>query len=828
MKVSRLPKSLLAAGLVSCLMPAALPADPAAPDQFHQYVSPDGDDENDGYTAEHPRKSIQAALATLAQMTESGHCTVHLAAGEYPQATADSTIVLDKSITLVGEGNTPGDVVISRTYNGWLRLVDMDHPEAVLSGVTVSGGRTLQQEYGANVRINSNGGTVTNCILTGGYVDNYHGRGANLYMNSSAALATHCVITHGHINSTGGGGKGAAVHIANGRLEHSLVAENYETAGGTSASIVAGVYLNQGSVVNCTIANNESSSCGGIYVNSANATVKNCVIAGNTSTIFGGNSIAYTLSSNASDNSFVNCVTDTQSPINATCLTGTAAALLSNMGSGDYSLAAGSPAIDAGAALATYPAKDLAGNARVQGAAIDIGAYESDPNQLAASFEASVTEAILPATITFTASVTGVAAGEGVSYGWDFDGDGVVDLTSQSPTVSTTYETGGKKTVVLTVTTGSGTVTVTKADYLQLAPRTLYVDLASENPTVPYASWETAAKMPAEAVAAAVDDCEIVVRGALYSLPAKLVVDKGVRLHAESNSAEEVVFKAGYFTVIEVNHANAQVDGIALTDANGNAMPGGVHFGAAGGMVSNCVIRNCRSYSWNGSGGAASIGGPGILTHSIISNCTATTYNNGTKYVLNISQGRLENGLVIDCYSSGGLDASGRNDDCAALVFVGATAVVRNNTFIRSTIHSRGLLNVTAGATVANNVFVESTYAKTSGDTVDGSTAVGFNFGSSASVAGVPAFVNCATDLADQINESCIVGTAATFFKDYANGDYTPNSAGPNPKELLYNAGVTPENAPAVDLAGNPRVRGRAIDIGCLEARPSGFGIRVR
>jgi hypothetical protein len=154
---------------------------------------------------------------------------------------------------------------------------------------------------------------------------------------------------------------------------------------------------------------------------------------------------------------------------------------------------------------------------------------------------------------------------------------------------------------------------------------------------------------------------------------------------------------------------------------------------------------------------------------------------------------------------------------------VGASAVVRNNTFIRNTIHSRGLINVSSGATVVNNVFAGNSFASESGDTVDGSTEVGFNFGSSASVAGVPAFVNCATDLAEQINENCVTGTAAAFFKDYANGDYTPNPAGP-----LYNAGVTPENAPSVDLAGKKRVQGKSIDIGSFEALPTGLAITIR
>jgi hypothetical protein len=72
---------------------------------------------------------------------------------------------------------------------------------------------------------------------------------------------------------------------------------------------------------------------------------------------------------------------------------------------------------------------------------------------------------------------------------------------------------------------------------------------------------------------------------------------------------------------------------------------------------------------------------------------------------------------------------------------------------------------------------------------------------------------------------NCVIdpGNLAGAFKDYANGDYTPNPAGP-----LYNAGVTPEIAPSVDLAGNKRVQGKSIDIGCYETAPGNFTIIVR
>ena len=70
---------------------------------------------------------------------------------------------------------------------------------------------------------------------------------------------------------------------------------------------------------------------------------------------------------------------------------------------------------------------------------------------------------------------------------------------------------------------------------------------------------------------------------------------------------------------------------------------------------------------------------------------------------------------------------------------------------------------------------------------------------------------------------NAVVGTAESFFKDYANGDYTPKAGGP-----LYNAGANYEGMASVDLAGNPRKVGSKIDIGCYEARSSALIIIVR
>ena len=89
---------------------------------------------------------------------------------------------------------------------------------------------------------------------------------------------------------------------------------------------------------------------------------------------------------------------------------------------------------------------------------------------------------------------------------------------------------------------------------------------------------------------------------------------------------------------------------------------------------------------------------------------------------------------------------------------------------------------------------------------------------------GVANFLNGAFDGdATGLPEGTVTGTAAEFFKDYANGDYTPKTGGP-----LVGKGANYEGMASVDLAGNPRKVGSKIDIGCYEASSAAFIIIVR
>ena len=116
-----------------------------------------------------------------------------------------------------------------------------------------------------------------------------------------------------------------------------------------------------------------------------------------------------------------------------------------------------------------------------------------------------------------------------------------------------------------------------------------------------------------------------------------------------------------------------------------------------------------------------------------------------------------------------------------------------------------------ANATVLNTVIAGVT------NTIDGAACP--------PTGSVSKFLNGAFDGdVTELPEGTVTGTAESFFKDYANGDYTPASGGP-----LYNAGANYDGMASVDLAGKKRKAGNHIDIGCYECQKvKGFFILVQ
>ncbi len=303
-------------------------------------------------------------------------CEIILKSGSYNDDAKAYEIVIDKAITIRGETGVPEDVIMNGASNPGARLFVLDHPSAKVSGMTLSWGEKNAEkgfiEYFRDAflfLIDSNGGTVSNCVLRNVKNISNGVQGGAVHLRGAEALLTHCVISNNYIKANKNC-FGSAVYLADGRMENCLLAGNY-TSSGTTTETGGTVAIAGGRVVNCTIVGNSAYDCAGVYATGGE--VVNTIIARNDSTT-GGSAAVW-----KGDNMlFRHCLSDT-TRINddaaKKCRQGDP--MFENPSEGNYRLLDGSAAANRGTMDGlTFPAFDLAGNDRVKGT-IDLGCYES-------------------------------------------------------------------------------------------------------------------------------------------------------------------------------------------------------------------------------------------------------------------------------------------------------------------------------------------------------------------------------------------------------------------------------------------------------------------
>ena len=206
------------------------------------------------------------------------------------------------------------------------------------------------------------------------------------------AVVLNCIIRN---NSTTPGednasyqSQGGGIAIKSGKLVNSLLVGNRVNGSNNNQNIGGGVaFVDKGAeVINCTVVGNHVQGLGGgIALQTQNASptagVYNCIAWGNsarTDSYGEGQQDIRTLS--VKEETFtvgVICApASLLAPFDAVSVI-TGDPKFTNPDEGDYTLQAGSPAIDAGdePPVAGYSV-DLAGNSRIAGDAVDLGAYE--------------------------------------------------------------------------------------------------------------------------------------------------------------------------------------------------------------------------------------------------------------------------------------------------------------------------------------------------------------------------------------------------------------------------------------------------------------------
>ncbi|HWB53064.1 MAG TPA: right-handed parallel beta-helix repeat-containing protein [Tepidisphaeraceae bacterium] len=299
---------------------------------------------------------------------------------------------------------------------------------AVLDGFTVTGGNSDRPnggDVGGGIDDGDSSPTINDCIITG---NNAEFGGGGIYSNNSNAILINSTISG---NTAGTSGGGMYDRYSTLTIEHCIITQN------TSNSSGGGILNNQDTsdtLIDCTITGNWAAFDGGGIDNlSTSASLTNCVIAGNTAGQNGGainiaGAAPVIVNCTISGNSAVNdgggiyvkasgtptvtnsilwgdmvaanvdeigSTSDSSATINFSDVDGGFAGtgnidadpLFVDAANGNYRLQDASSAINAGSnsAVPDGITTDIAGDQRIVGSAVDLGAFELQSSKLVIS-----------------------------------------------------------------------------------------------------------------------------------------------------------------------------------------------------------------------------------------------------------------------------------------------------------------------------------------------------------------------------------------------------------------------------------------------------------
>ena len=603
------------------------------------YVATGGNDENDGLSA-------QTAFLTLAQAVATAganEAEILIAPGEYLQTAA---IRVEAPLSIRGTGAAATNVVLRNTTSGQ-HVITIAHADAELALVTLTGGSAGSGPACLGIEA----GVVRDCRVTGcSYGMGRTVTGGTVLMSGGRLMRS--VIDGNTITGTGWNSVFAAgVCASAGVVENCLIKGNsarcYNDNGGieTSALNLSGT----AQAANCTIVDNVATMNGSgrkpmtTYA-AKNAKIVNCVIFGNSCVV-----ADYTVWAGTAAN-YVNCVSDSSAAINATCST-TVDPGFADSANGDYTPTYASPLRDAGSnadyAAAAVSETDLKGDARILNDTIDVGACEYVPSAgMAADFAYTVNRRLLPASVTFSAVVEN-ASGP-VTYRWDFDSDGTVELETAEATITHEFSVAKVYDVTVTAISGQETASASKQGVVVPIQKDVYVALDGSG-VYPYATPATAATTIASAIEAAADGCVVRVLPGTYTQTSPFTIDKAITLVSTTTNAADVILKntVSGERVATVSHEGAELAGITLTGGSASKLGGALTLTA--GLVRDCTLTGngvggCRDS--DGRSGMVCMSGGRLVRCRLVGNDGGISWNGDCAGGVNASGGVVDTCLV--------------------------------------------------------------------------------------------------------------------------------------------------------------------------------------
>jgi pectin methylesterase-like acyl-CoA thioesterase len=350
---------------------------------------------------------------------------------------------------------------------------------------------------------------------------------------------------------------------------------------------------------------------------------------------------------------------------------------------------------------------------------------------------------------------------------------------------------------------------MTYSGFVRVASPTVYVTPGTGSGTFPYNTPESGFANIKSAVDNAIDGNTLLLGAGIYETGNELVVDKSITILGTAAKPEDVIVRN---TVASQGHRTMRVENARAFIANLTIENGYNNIGAnlrlAEGVVSNCIIRGGTAVaSSNGAGAGVEFAGAGTLTHCVISNNVVQ----GTS-----SDGGMTGGAIYLPYNS----KNGRISNCLVAYnrYVTSGETVKAGT---AGIRFFGENNETKveNCTIAANT-VEGTLSDDSAGIYCTSWSVRFrnNIIAGNYETGKDRFT------AARIDEHCTNvrnltdadASATSLFRKFASGDFVISAS-----SAAYDTGVTDGLTllPSTDLAGKPRIYGKAIDVGCYECQ---------
>jgi predicted outer membrane repeat protein len=190
--------------------------------------------------------------------------------GTYTAGDGDSEIVIDKSITLNGNGAT-------LNANGKCRAFSITGGSPTISGFTITGGNAAG--YGGGMNITTGTVTVTNCVFDNNTSNSY---GGGIYAATGTSVTIRQCTFKNNVSTAAtlyseGAGRGAGVYVDSSSVSLTNCTFIKNNAGGSGSG---GAVYSDGSsptITYCAFVNNKASTGAEIYANSS-VTVTNSLI----------------------------------------------------------------------------------------------------------------------------------------------------------------------------------------------------------------------------------------------------------------------------------------------------------------------------------------------------------------------------------------------------------------------------------------------------------------------------------------------------------------------------------------------------------------------